>query len=159
MIRPLRQRHRQIFFGLGIFLPLTFALGILARKPVPLNPPLPPTLASSALQFPLVKWERGDLFSKTAIRVRLRQTKTADNFAVEFSAPKNFTQPDVITYWVAGKIGKLEELPASAILLGSFNATLPLPTTASQSEGTLILYSLADAEIVDVSKPINPQTP
>jgi hypothetical protein len=45
-------------------------------------------------------------------------------------------------------------LPTNATLLGSFNApALELPAAAAKTEGSLILFSLADQEIVDVSQP------
>jgi hypothetical protein len=47
-------------------------------------------------------------------------------------------------------------LPGNAQLLGAFNSSsaLVLPAEAATQTGVLILYSLADNEIVDVSKPI-----
>ena len=50
-------------------------------------------------------------------------------------------------------------MTANAILLGNFFApSLALPVSALKSSGELVLYSLADGEIVDVSKPISLQT-
>src|SRR5438552_13713505 len=87
MIRPLRQRHRRMVIMLGIFLPVALAVGIAARKPVARMTSLPEELVASPQRFALTEWERADLFTKTAIRVRLlRERAGAGHFAVKFSA-------------------------------------------------------------------------
>lgn len=156
MIRPLRQRHRRTFIALGIFLPVALAVGIAARKPVPTVAELPAALATTLQKFTAVEWSRADLFAKSPVQVRLlREQKNSGQFAVEFSAAKDFVPPDLIVYWVAGNSSPTDTLPANAILLGSFSATaLPLADEIVKSAGALILYSLANGEIVDVSKPI-----
>ena len=159
MIRPLRQLHRRTFIVLGIFLPVAFAVGIAARKTVPENSPLPPALAGASQHFSRILWEQNNYFSNAAIQVRLRQApEVAGKFAVEFSAPKKFTQPDLLVYWTAGNLANADSLPDHARLLGSFSAAaLPLPIEAVTTSGRLILFSLANGEIVDVSKPISLQ--
>ena len=156
MIRPLRQRHRRMVIVLGVFLPIAFAVGIAARKPVPGMASLPKELAASPHKFAVTEWERANLFTKTPIQVRLlRESAGAGQFAVEFSAAKNFVKPDLIVYWVAGSPNITDSLPDNARLLGVFNSTpLPLPVEATKANGVLMLYSLADNEVVDVSKPV-----
>jgi len=162
MIRPLRQRHRRIVLTLGIFLPVTFVIGIMSRRSIPVIGQLPSALATTPQTFESVEWQRGDLFSKSPIQVRLgRENSGAGKFAVSFTAAKNFVQPDLLVYWSAGSRNSTDALPANAVLLGAFSAPLlPLPAAADNCEGTLILFSLADHEIVDVTKPIrlNPLT-
>jgi hypothetical protein len=155
MIRPLRQAHRRTFIALGIFLPLTFAAGIAARRPVPAADSLPPELASVAARFETLAAQPADFFGRTPVRVRLlRERGGAEKFAVELSAAKNFVKPDLIVYWVAGNPNLTDTLPDKAILLGAFGTTmLLLPAEAAKSEGRLVLFSLADNEIVDVSQP------
>lgn len=142
--------------ALGIFLPVAFAVGITARKPVPSVTELPAALVATPQNFDAIKWERADLFSKSPVQFRLlREQKDAGRFAITFSATKDFVKPDLIVYWVAGNPNVTDTLPANAILLGSFSATaLPLSDEVAKSNGALILYSLADNEIVDVSKPV-----
>ena len=142
--------------ALGIFLPAAFVVDIAARKPLPTVTELPAALAAAPQRFGIVEWERADLFAKAPIQVRLlREQKSSGQFAVKFSATKDFVQPDLIVYWVAGNSSLTDTLPANAILLGSFSATaLPLPDEIAKSDGVLILYSLANGEIVDVSKPV-----
>ena len=156
MIRPLRQRHRHMVIALGLFLPLAFAAGIAARKPQATVKELPPALAPAPQPVANPVWKHHDLFSNAPVEVRLLREKDPGRFAVQFSAPAGFLKPDLIVYWVAGKAQLAGTLPEKATLLGSFSAmSLPLPAEAAKSTGLLVLYSLADNEIVDVSKPFN----
>ena len=162
MIRPLRQGHRRMVIVLGVFLPIAFVIGIAARKPVPSMTSLPKELVTSSQTFAVTEWERADLFTKTPIQVRLlRESAGAGHFAVEFSAAKDFVKPDLIVYWVTGSQTITEKLPENARLLGTFNASvaLSLSPDAAQGSGVLVLYSLADQEIVEVSKPFALQKP
>ena len=85
----------------------------------------------------------------------MREHNGAGKFGVEFSAAKDFVKPDLIDYWVAGNPTIADELPDNAVLLGSFSSMpLPLSDEAMKSSGALVLFSLADNEIVDASKPI-----
>jgi hypothetical protein len=155
MIRPLRQRHRRMVIVLGVFLPVAFAVGIAARKPVPGMISLPIELVMQQ-KFAVTEWERADLFTKSPIRVRLlRESADVGRFAVEFSAAKGFVKPDLIVYWVTGSPNATTALPENARLLGAFNASmaLVLPPDAASGNGVLVLYSLADQELVEVSKP------
>ena len=156
MIRPLRQRHRRMVIVLGVFLPIAFAVGIAARKSVPDMPALPKELVASPQTFAVTEWERADLFTKTPIQVRLlRESAGVAHFAVAFSAAKDFVKPDLIVYWVAGSPNLTDKLPDNARLLGAFDSSmaLSLPPDAASGSGALVLYSLADQEIVEVSKP------
>ncbi len=155
MIRPLRQRHRRMATLIGLLLPVAFAAGIAARKPAPTVARLPAALAMTPQHFEAVEWERGDLFTKTAIQVQLLREKTgAGHLAVALTAPKDFLKPDLIVYWVAGNSNVADILPDNALLLGAFNPYAPL-TLAEQTgstSGVLVLYSLADQAIIETSK-------
>ena len=162
MIRPLRQRHRRTVIVLGVFLPVAFAVGIAARKSVPGMTSMPKELVASPQSFAVTEWERADLFTKTPIQVRLlRERADAARFAVEFSAAKDFVKPDLIVYWVAGSPNLTDKLPDNARLLGAFNSSvaLSLPPDAASGSGVLVLYSLADQEVVEVSKQFARQKP
>ena len=157
MIRPLRQRHYQTFVALGFLLPIIFAFGIVARKPFPTMDTLPGGLSAPDEKFSVCEWERNELFVKSPIQVRLVREKQASGaLAVTFSAAKDyFIKPDLMVYWIAGNPTINDKLPEQAKLLGEFNSgSLPLPAEAAATNGVLMLYALADNEIVDVSKPI-----
>ena len=162
MIRPLRQRHRRMVIVLGVFLPVAFAVGIAARKSVPGMTSMPNELVASPQSFAVTEWERADLFTKTPIQVRLlRERAGAARFAVEFSAAKDFVKPDLIVYWVTGSQNITDTLSENAWLLGTFNSSVALSLwpDAAPGSGVLVLYSLADREVVEVSKPFVPQKP
>jgi hypothetical protein len=152
MILRLRQRHRRMVITLGVLMPLVFAAGMALRKPVPEVDSLPYGLAA-AQRFTSQLWQRGDLFAKAPVKVRLLSEST-NSFALGFTAAKDFVKPDLLVYWVAGNTGGMDALPDNAVLLGGFDSVaLPLPADAATTDGVLVLYSLADNEIVDVSKP------
>ena len=155
MIRPLRRRHYRLFVALGLLLPAAFALGIVARRAVPGADSLPTELMPAAAAFDWQEWQRADLFTNSPVQVRLlREHNGAGKFAVAFSAGKNFIKPDLIVYWVKGNPALTGTLPDNAVLLGGFgSAALPLPPEAGTSDGVLVLFSLADNEIVDATKP------
>ena len=162
MIRPLRQRHRRIVAVIGVLLPVAFAAGIAARKPAPTVASLPKALARTSQHFEAVEWERADLFTKTPIQIRLlRESAGVGHYAVTLSVAKDFVKPDLIVYWVAGSPSITDTLPDNARLLGAFNSSvaLSLPPEVISGSGVLILYSLADQEIVEVSKPFGLQKP
>lgn len=156
MIRPHRQRHRRIFIALGVFLPFAFAAGLAARKTVPTLTVMPGALVATPQRWDVVEWERADLFARSPVQVRLlREHTDTDRFAVALSAANDFVKPDLIVYWVEGNPQTTAALPTNAILLGAFTAsTLPLSNEIVNSRGALILYSLADNEIVAVSRSI-----
>jgi len=156
MIRPLRQRHRRMLMVLGVILPVAFAVGIAARKPVPSMISVPDELGASPRRFGVTEWERTDLFTNPPIQVRLlRESAGGGGFAVEFSAAPAFVKPDLIVYWVAGSQTVTGRLPDDARLVGTFtpSVAVSLAPVAGPGSGVLVLYSLADQEIVAVSKP------
>ena len=162
MILHLRQRHRRLFSVLGVLLPAAFIAGIAARRPVPSMGLLPDGLASTAVQFPFREWRRVDLFSKAPVQVScVREESGRGRLALEFAAGQDFVKPDLIVYWLDGRTAVADTLPEDARLLGAFTpgVPLPLPEDAVKSQGVLVLYSLADGEIVDVSKPFSALDP
>lgn len=160
MILPLRQRHRLIFAVLGVLLPVAFAVGIAARKTATPAETLPPELSSQTQTFTATDQERNDLFAKSGVKVRRWQDLNARKLGIGLVAPKEFVKPDLIVYWLPGQQEISDHVPADATLLGSFVSTvLPLPAEAAEKEGALILFSLADQEIVDVSKQVRFSAP
>jgi hypothetical protein len=156
MILALRQRHRRIFTSLAVLLPLAFAIGIFARKPVPAMAVLPNELTDSAKPFEWTEWKNDSVFQKVPVLFKLlREHKDAGQWAIALSATNDFVKPDLLVYWIAGKANVTEVLPDNAVLLGTFTSGIfPLPPTVASTDGALALYSLADQEIADVSKPI-----
>ncbi len=144
-----------MFAIIGVLLPLAFGVGIVARRTVPETSILPPELSTTSAQtFTATGYERDDAFEDAPVRIRLWRDLSTGQFAIGFSAPRDFVKPDLIAYWITSQPTNRTELPTNAVLLGSFVATaLPLPAEAATAEGSLILFSLADQEIVDISRP------
>jgi hypothetical protein len=157
MILRLRKRHRRIVIAMGVVLPVVFTLGVAARKPTPTVPSLPGETPNSRSGSAAVVWDRFDLFSKTAIRVRLfREKNGSGQIALKSSAPLHFVKPDLLVYWVAQSWKTTNTIPDNAVLLGAFSAdSLLFSGKESNAEGRLLLFSLANQEIVAVSKPFS----
>jgi len=153
MILPLRQRHRRVFAVLGVLLPVAFVVGVAARRPIPYRtaPPLAADLPPSHTEV----WNRSDLFPNIPVSIRLLRGPMGSVYTVEFLPRNGFARPDLLVYWLAGTPTIGDKLPDNARLLGAFSTSQPLqlPSDATSSGGVLLLYSVADNEIVDVSKP------
>jgi hypothetical protein len=156
MIRPLRQHHRHVVIAFGLFVPIAFAVGIAARKPPPEMDALPKEILPAATSSAPEAWFRADLFPKSSVQVRLLREQSGEaTFALTFTAARDFVKPDLLVYWVAANSTITDTLPDGAILLGTFTSPqLPLPPTATESESRLLLFSVADNQIVDASKPL-----
>jgi hypothetical protein len=153
MILQLRQRHRRVFAILGVLLPLAFAFGITARRTVPHVATLPVELAAKH-SFVGTHEELDRVFEQSPVRVRLWREQGTGRLAVGFTSANDFLIPDLMAYWSAAQVTTNDNLPPDARLLGAARAgPLVLPAEASASDGILILFSLANQEIVDVSKP------
>jgi hypothetical protein len=153
MILSLRRRHRRVFAGIGVLLPLLLVVGITVRRAVPQLEALPSELSPQTVTFTATGYERDDLFDRSLFRVRLFRDHGSGALAVGLNASKDFLKPDLMVYWSAGLATTNDTLPPRAKLLGAFvTTTLVLPPEASTTDGHLILFSLANQEIVDVSK-------
>jgi hypothetical protein len=156
MILPLRRRHRRMFAAISFLLPVAFAAGVAARKPIPTTT-LPNPLPSAQATFSINQWERHDLFTDTALRVELlRDASNTNHSAIQMSAPKDFVKADLLVYWLPAESTLKDNIPDDAVLLGAFvsGQLLAVPPTLTAKPGSLVLYSLADHEITAVSKPV-----
>ena len=88
-----------MFAVIGVLLPVAFAIGIAARKPVPSVVSLPAELATIPGHFTTTVWARRDLFEKVPVAVRLLRESTGTGaFAISFTGLEDFTKPDLIVY-------------------------------------------------------------
>jgi hypothetical protein len=152
MIRPLRQRHRVIVCTIGVLLPVAFAAGLVARKPVPVAATVPSGLARQTNDFGRVVWTKADIWPGQRIITSLRRD-AAGSAAVELSF-RDLAKPDVLVYWAAGQAAAVEGLPDNARLLGALSNRSPLaiPADVCGESGRFLLYSLAVHEVVAVAK-------
>jgi hypothetical protein len=151
MILPLRRRHRRMFAVLGVLLPLVFIAGVAARKPVPTSVLL--SEAPVERQSFSVLEDHSDLFPNTGIRVQILRGE-ANGVALQLSAPKDFVKADPLVYWLPAETALKGTIPDEAILLGALKVGTPtvVPPATERQPGTLLLYSLANHEIVTSSK-------
>jgi len=157
MIRPLRILHRRTLTVMGVVLPVAFGLGIAARKPVPQMGVVPVELREATPEPAATVWERRDIFTNAPVQVCL--LRATDHLMVGCAAPTGFVKPDLLVYW-SGSPPITDKLPSDAILLGAFTASaLPLPADAANRDGLLILFSLADQEIIAASQRIRFNNP
>jgi len=156
MILSLRQRHRRIFVVLAALLPLAFALGVAGRRQVShlIRPPVTSSSPTRDRTRDLIV-QRGDLFDRSPVRARFWREHGTGRVVVGLEAGANFLEPDLLVYWTAERGQDRQALPADARLLGVFfGEPLPLPVEAAGQEGFLVLYSLADQRVVDISRPV-----
>lgn len=156
VIRPLRKRHGVMIITLSVVVPATFAVGIATRKAVPA---LSVTAHGFSAEAPGHKelWSRDGLWEKKAIRTRILNLGAGNGqLGVELIAQDQIVRADALVYWLQGQQKIEDVLPDDAILLGSFDPSIPmalaLPQQAANNAGRLLLYSLGDHEIVAFSK-------
>jgi hypothetical protein len=156
MIHHLRHAHHKIFVVLGVLLPVIFLAGVISRQPSPMMNILPTGLEPARnYSEPMVP---AKIFSFVHSRVVAKVSSLQPGntlFTAEIFGRQASVKPDVLVYWVSGNPGEISDLPAQAILLGELGTSpLALPARAQRS-GVLVLYSLADGQVVDFSKPIS----
>ena len=160
MIRALRQRHRTTTTALSIILPVVFLIAVTRRNPLPLSAARPGLITSTQPTFNNPIWEKNDLWAKPLIKTRLfsnNPTNQPSRFAVQLIPEQPIIRPDVLAYWTPTMVGSLDQVPDSAVLLGSITGEpvmMPLPSSSGKTLGSLILYSLADHEVIGVSSPL-----
>lgn len=154
MITSLRKGHRSIFTALGIVLPVVFVIGLYERKPLPIMESLPAGLVANrpASSSPILV--KTCAFAHGSASAKVFGSRTGRDLTVQVSIGAEPEKPDVLVYWVPGSPSGLDKIPAGAFLLGELGSQpLSLPA-GEQSAGVLMLYSLADGEVIDVSNPI-----
>jgi len=155
MVRLLRQRHRIAVSALSVLLPAAFVLGIGSRHSLPPAISLPAAFENKPPAESLARWSRNDLWEKEQLNTRLLEDPARSNLSLEVTAPESTPRPDVLLYWSFGNGSIEDSLPKNAIFLGAWSqqpgSNVELPS-AARGEGKLILYSLADHEIVNISK-------
>ena len=152
MIRPLRQWHRRIVCSLGVLLPVAFAVGLLARRQVPIAANIPSELSGLASDAGEVVWTKADLWPDQHITTSLRRDSPGC-LSVGFMF-QDIAKPDVLVYWAAGRMPAGEGLPDNARLIGALSnrVSLHFPADARGELGQFLLYSLADHEVVAISQ-------
>ena len=154
MIRPLRARHRRMIVVLAIAVPTLFGLGLRARRAIPPIVNLPAALEAPVFDDDAVIVSQSKqipgAMGVTIRRLRPAVAGGAERLFVEITEDPH--RPELLAYWAAQGAAPGMGLPEDARLLGPL-----LPTVAALYDlpasgdvpGTLVLYSLAQAEVVD----------
>jgi hypothetical protein len=149
MIRPMRQRHRYAFIVLGALLPATVVIGLSRRSAIAPIGNLPASITPAAVIMQEI-WTRTDLFAGHKIATRLLRSVEGESLSIELTG--DLSAPDLLIYW--SSTVSAAELPADAILLSGFAQKTAVPPNVAGRKGQLILYSLANHEVVAASRPL-----
>ena len=148
MTRKLRNKHRLIVTSLAFLLPISVGTALAVRQPFAITRTLSPPLAAGVAEHGPIVWSRGDLWSGKKIFTSLR--RDAMNHVSIDLMYRDLPFADLLLYWVPGQAEKLEGLPATARFLGTIFRGVPLqiPADLRGEVGRLVIYGLADHEIV-----------
>jgi hypothetical protein len=146
MIQPLRAAHRRAWYALAFVLPGVLVVGLTGRRP--LRGAVSKT-HNFAVQQPIRQsdhlWKRHGILS-----VFLLDTTDPTMVQVVLEPLDDLSAPDPLIYWSRELPGS-DWLPTNAVLLGAFEDDKPLRLPESNTNGFLILYSLAHQSIVDTA--------
>jgi hypothetical protein len=147
MIRRLRRTHRVVFAFLALGIPILLTRAFASRPLAPLSaPPLPPAGTINASDL-TASW----LTQLGALRYRLVPGAADSPGSIALGPATALRAPDLLVYWTR-RDAPLSTIEDGDRLLGRLDAVLPvvivLPPAASDSSGTLVLYSLAHRSVV-----------
>jgi hypothetical protein len=139
---------------LSVVIPAAFVTGVVARRPVPIDSSISRELLSEEADFGRIVWNDASLWSGKDIVTFLRRDR-AGAISIEFMF-RHIVRPDVLVYWVPPTDGSRSILPDQSRLIGAFAHRVPLvvPEGIRGQSGRLLLYSLADHEVIATSKPV-----
>lgn len=101
MNRPLRQRHRTLWWLLAVSLPLGMAASLRARAPQPTNAEVPTlqTPAGDEGDEPMqLTFQRDDLWGSLPLRTSVLTAST--RHFLELQPLRDLRRPDVLVYWL-----------------------------------------------------------
>ena len=156
MIRPLRRRHRLMWFVLAALLPAGLALALLGRQPTAVQAELPTALAATSGAFPheLARGERSYLGIGLEVRL-LGSDAEGTKLAVEVRPTGSLQHsPDPLLYWTDHELAELGQAYLLGPLGGSVTRTYPLLAGTAPGQGRLFVHSPAlAATLFDIALP------
>lgn len=155
MIRSLRRRHRAMTTAIAIVLPLLFLAGIAARKAIP-RMEIPPALTPVEETFSELIFQKNYFRPELDIAARVfADSLPPSRLAVELHPQRYLKIPDILVYWSETPPNAGDKMPESSYLIGTLAGTerrrFPLPSAALDSDGSLILYSLAQQRVIGMA--------
>lgn len=143
MIARLRRRHRVATLALAVLMPPSLAVAVLARSEATTSSVPVALVGDRTADSP--RWSRDDLFAEVPIRAR---RFAGDRGAIiELQPLRDPLLPDLLVYWSSGGVG--DALPEGARLLGRLAGMEARRFALPAPRGTLHLYSLGHARLVD----------
>lgn len=139
MIQPLRQRHRWMTI-LFFFIALSgLSLAVSSRVPIPVMDNIPGEVAITAENL------RDGLWGDLSILMGWGKDEKGRNM-VTLQPKESLLYPELLVYWHTGDWNGVVDGPA--MLLGSLSGMKARRFMVSDKDGTLVLYSLAQGEVV-----------
>ncbi len=153
MIHPLRKRHRRMTLAIAIIVPVLFVAGLLSRQTVPATENAAAFQSNLSHEFSNELFSDKTLWGELDIRTRVLSTgQDSVRLALELTPHTPLKIADVLVYWHSGNNGDGKTLPGGAFLLGTLSGLhqrlFPLPEPAVQSDGVVMLYSLAHRKVI-----------
>lgn len=132
--------------------PVGFAVGLLAREPVPAMHPTDPAL-HGLRRFavpPGATLEEGGWSPVDGLDLGIQLSSEDDGQVVDLYPGPETLAPDVLVYHSASAAGAGGDLPEDALLLGSLAGLEPrrFSLPSDRSAGHVILYSLGHARLM-----------
>lgn len=153
MTRSLRIRHRLFVSMLLLLLPLLFYAALRGRNPVPAVEDLPAALVAEAPIATAVLLEADGLWSGLPLHSRL--LSDGEHLVLELSPAAYLKYPELLLYWTPDAAVASDRLPDNAYFIGRLAndapAALHLPTACQEHDGSFIIYSLAQQQVVAVA--------
>ncbi len=148
---------------LAVVVPVVFVFGLLARQPDPApNARIPVPILEDPGDFSVSVTESRSFGELTGISYRvLGRAAGSPVQAIELANLQAVRYPALLLYWLPGDQGIVPEAGSltDAYILGSWSVTTTgvfrLPERAHDEEGSLVLYSMAQGDIVGSTPLVN----
>lgn len=147
MIRRLRRTHRAVFVFLALGIPVLLTRAFASRPLAPLSAPPSPSAATINASDLTATW----LTQLGPLRYRRVPAAADSPGSIALGPATALRAPDLLVYWTS-RDAPLSTIEDGDRLLGRLNGELPVvivpPPAASDSPGTLVLYSLAHRSVI-----------
>ena len=160
MNRKLRNRHRVMWTGLAVIVPLLFIAGLAVRPSTPLNDELP-SVRPSATEFPVLVASAGAHSGYAEFAWELRRSDTDPSrqaIALEPWAPSISPGADALLYWSRNNPDNGAWPAGETYLLGALagpqKRLFELPPAAAGGNGYLVIYSMTANRVLGPSLPV-----